>query len=60
MVTDTVGIASTPVAHGLAYTPTTIDALHAADARVWESAAADATNVHLQASVSVTCKISVQ
>lgn len=59
-VTATIGVVQTAVAHGLGYVPTTVAVQPAADARVWESAVADATNVYLTASASASCKINVQ
>lgn len=60
LANQTVGVTQTTVAHGLAYTPTEISIVPRADARVWRSAAPDATNLYLTASVSVACDISVR
>lgn len=59
-LTATIEATQTTVAHGLGYTPTSVSIVPGADARVWQSAAADATNVYLTASVSASCMINVQ
>lgn len=60
MLSATIGATQTTVAHGLGYTPTTVNVMPSADARVWQSAVADSTNVYLTASTSASCAISVQ
>lgn len=59
LTNQAVGVASTAIAHGLGYTPTVvlISPLGAAD--VFEAAVADATNVHLQASVAINADVYV-
>lgn len=59
-ITETVGTASTPIAHGLNGIPVGIAVLPSADARVWRSADSDETHVFLQASVEVECLITVE
>ena len=53
-VTATIGTSQTTVAHGLGYTPTVVSILTKANANVWQSAVADATNVYLTSSVAST------
>jgi hypothetical protein len=60
LANQTIGTSQTAVAHGLGYVPTEVSVLPRADARVWRSAAADATNVYLTASASVSCDIMVR
>jgi len=52
--TASVGTSSTTIAHGLGRTPKTVQATPWVDARVWRSAAPDATNIYLQASASTS------
>jgi len=56
----TIDVTQTTVAHGLGYTPTVVTVLPQADARVWRSAAPDATNVYLTASALATVDIFVR
>lgn len=54
-----VGLTQTTIAHGLGYIPTCIILTPMSDARVWESATADITNIYLMASTVVNVKICV-
>jgi len=59
LLTPTVGVTNTVIAHGLGYIPNNISITPFADARVWISAGADATNINLTASASVLCQVRV-
>jgi hypothetical protein len=54
-----VGTSSTDIAHGLKEAPAFVVFMPHADARVWRTAAPDSKYIHLAASTSVTCTISV-
>lgn len=55
-----IGVTQTTVAHSLGYTPSVVIIKPKGNAVVWESAAADATNVYLTASAATTVDIFVQ
>jgi len=55
-----VGTSQTPVAHGLGAVPTFVTVRKFADARVWESQAADANLLYLRASVAVTVSVKAE
>lgn len=58
---QTVGTSQVTVAHGLGYTPTVVEITPTSDGRIWESAAADGTNIYLTADgVGRTAKIYVR
>jgi len=59
LLLPTVGTSTTAIAHGLGYIPNNISITPFADARVWISASADATNINLTASASVLCQVRV-
>lgn len=59
ILTPTVGTSNTAIAHGLGYIPNNISITPFADARVWISLSADATNINLTASASVLCQVRV-